>query len=281
MSDGIHSDDEEDDSGWARRTVSAPKGLASYMAHMGAVDIFDQTKLARSGSLELNMISNKWWHKLFWGLLDMAITNAWIVKKQKLPKKDVNKYKRKNFLQDLAHQLCNNKEGVGLDGGAVRTPGTPISSRKASRSTSTVSKTLDMNEAGATTYADHTTASIFRVNPEIAKSEKLMGRKKYIQGRCQACKFYNLEHGFSWKSRPPSETLTYCTKCKVWLDKPGASTKYNPEGGRGCWEIWHEEIIDKIKAGVAKGDKDMQHAKAEWNQKVADINTELDKEKRL
>ena len=59
MSDGIHSDDEEDDSGWARRTVSAPKGLASYMAHMGAVDIFDQTKLARSGSLELNMISNK------------------------------------------------------------------------------------------------------------------------------------------------------------------------------------------------------------------------------
>ena len=86
MKDGIRSDNEEDDSGWARRTMSAPTGLASYVAHMGAVDIFDQTKLARSGSLELNMVTNKWWHKLFWGLLDMAITNAWIVKKQKLPK---------------------------------------------------------------------------------------------------------------------------------------------------------------------------------------------------
>ena len=167
-----------------------------------------------------------------------------------------------------------------MDGGPVHTPGTPISARKATRA-ATVSKTLDMTEGASTEYADHKWALIWKVNIDVAKRDKIASRQKFVKERCQACKFYNLEHGHSWKSRPPSETLTYRTKCKVWLDKPGASTKYNPEGGRGCWEIWHDEIREKIKKGFVKGDAFMKHAQSEWNQKVADIDRCLETEARL
>ena len=46
---------------------------------MGGGDSNDRMKLARRTSCEMNLVSKRWDWRLFWGLMDIAITNAFIL----------------------------------------------------------------------------------------------------------------------------------------------------------------------------------------------------------
>lgn len=55
--------------------VSCPAALQDYNQHMNFVDKFDQ----RKGQYEIDRKSRKWWHRIFFHLLDCSVVNAFLV----------------------------------------------------------------------------------------------------------------------------------------------------------------------------------------------------------
>lgn len=55
--------------------VPCPKALISYNNNMDNVDVFVQLKAA----YEINRNARKWWHRLFFHFLDMAIVISFIL----------------------------------------------------------------------------------------------------------------------------------------------------------------------------------------------------------
>jgi hypothetical protein len=59
----------------SKKSFSCPVSVLQYTKRMGGVDRFDQQKAV----YELGRRSKKWWKRLFYFLLDVAITNAYIL----------------------------------------------------------------------------------------------------------------------------------------------------------------------------------------------------------
>ena len=72
----------------SRLSIPCPESIKLYNAYMGGVDLFDFRRKTYSCSRK----SKKWWLRLFYFLVDMATTNAYIIYKEqpnvKLTQKD-------------------------------------------------------------------------------------------------------------------------------------------------------------------------------------------------
>ena len=68
----------------AKVTITCPHGVKDYNQNMGGVDKHDML----CQLYEINRKSMKWWHRLLFGSLDMAVINTYVVhnasKKQQL-----------------------------------------------------------------------------------------------------------------------------------------------------------------------------------------------------
>jgi hypothetical protein len=89
--------------------VCAPKLVRDYHANMGGVDIHDQVRLQRY-SLQLSVKFKKYYKSLFLGLLDTAITNAFIVHKVVLKAQKKKHMSHVKFLKTLHTQLLEISE---------------------------------------------------------------------------------------------------------------------------------------------------------------------------
>jgi len=58
--------------------IPCPDVLISYNNNMNNVDVFDQLKAAYG----MNRKSRKWWHRVFFHFIDMAIINSFILHQQ-------------------------------------------------------------------------------------------------------------------------------------------------------------------------------------------------------
>lgn len=85
--------------------VPCPEAAIEYNANKAGVDQFDKLCLSDNMSTEREIISHKWWCRLFWGLLDGAIANAFIVWKQFHPEKE---FTRDEFMLQLHEGLLGN-----------------------------------------------------------------------------------------------------------------------------------------------------------------------------
>lgn len=81
--------------------VSCPQVVSQYNEIMGGVDRFDQLREC----YEVGRRSTKWWHRLFYYFLDMAIINAFILMKVD---KETPKAEQLSFRINLARQLIGN-----------------------------------------------------------------------------------------------------------------------------------------------------------------------------
>lgn len=72
--------------------IPCPDVLISYNNNMNNVDVFDQLKAAYG----MNRKSRKWWHRLFFHFIDMAIVNSFILHQQlKLEKISLKDFRRR------------------------------------------------------------------------------------------------------------------------------------------------------------------------------------------
>ena len=63
----------------SEKNVQAPLLVKTYTERMGGVDLADQNK--QRYSVAAAVVTRKWWFRIFQGLLDIAITNAWQIYK--------------------------------------------------------------------------------------------------------------------------------------------------------------------------------------------------------
>lgn len=73
-----------------RLDVKCPSIVADYNKHMGGVDRADQLR----STYGIIRRSRKWWHRLFWGFLDIAFVNAFIIFNSQFEKISTFEYRR-------------------------------------------------------------------------------------------------------------------------------------------------------------------------------------------
>lgn len=97
--------------------VQCPQIIKVYNRHMGGVDLMD----AHIGRHHIQLKSRKWYFRLFYHMIDMAVVNAWILHSSI---SGVKKMTQKDFRIELATTLCKI--------GSVETPkrGRPTSSQQ-------------------------------------------------------------------------------------------------------------------------------------------------------
>jgi len=84
-----------------RTEISCPKAVATYNRIMGGVDKFDQLRERYA----IGRRSVKWWHRIFYYLIDLAIVNAFVM--WKLSKR-TGSHDQLTFRIRLARQLIGN-----------------------------------------------------------------------------------------------------------------------------------------------------------------------------
>ena len=60
-----------------QREIARPPAVSSYNLYMGAVDMFDQYR----SYVKIELRSRKFWHPLFWFIIEAALINAWLLYK--------------------------------------------------------------------------------------------------------------------------------------------------------------------------------------------------------
>ena len=88
----------------AEEMVTIPAMVVSYNKSMGGVDHLDQLRLY----YPVGRIERKWWKYLFWGLLNIAMINAynlWTLSQFPLPR-NRRRWPLKEFKLKTIHQLC-------------------------------------------------------------------------------------------------------------------------------------------------------------------------------
>lgn len=79
--------------------IKCPKAISTYNKNMGYVDKFDQLKAL----YEIDRKSKKWWHRIFFHFLDVAVINSYILHKM-LNDEEINTAKQ--FRLNLVYSLC-------------------------------------------------------------------------------------------------------------------------------------------------------------------------------
>jgi len=89
--------------------VPFPKIVSIYNKHMGGVDLLD----ANIGRYKISIKSRKWYMRLFYHLIDITVTNSWILQKRIYESKG-QKYQSSlaDFREELAVSLCQMGELV-------------------------------------------------------------------------------------------------------------------------------------------------------------------------
>lgn len=93
--------------GGKRKKIQKPKVIVDYVKHMGGVDTLDHY----CGSYSFARRSTKWWRKLFFWLLEVALVNSYILwsmdrEEKNLPKKS-HLYYRKQIIEQLVGDVQN------------------------------------------------------------------------------------------------------------------------------------------------------------------------------
>lgn len=85
----------------SKSTVTCPQTVKDYNAFMGGVDTADRLRALYC----IDRKSPKWWHRLFWGVLDIAFVNAFVIQGLLLEKTTV-----KDCRRSTAHGLMTKKD---------------------------------------------------------------------------------------------------------------------------------------------------------------------------
>lgn len=86
-------------------SVKCPQIIVDYNNYMGGVDHADRLRVAYG----LNRRSKKWWHRIFWGLLDIAFVNAYIIHSHLHEKQSLLEFRRNVSLGLMTFKLTKKK----------------------------------------------------------------------------------------------------------------------------------------------------------------------------
>lgn len=110
-------------------TITCPKLVKEYNAHMGGVDLMD----SYLGRYRIRMKSRKWYMRIFYHLVDLTVINSWVLykivatKNKENPKSIMNLV---NFRSELADSLCKCEPPVTRGRPSTSSPLQPAAKRR-------------------------------------------------------------------------------------------------------------------------------------------------------
>ena len=115
---------------WSRadseeKQVSCPKVVNIYNKHMGGVDLLDSLL----GLYRCKIRSKKWYHRIFFHLIDLSVVNAWLLYKRVCQTKQQKTLRLHDFKAQVAEGLCKHQQT--LRSGTSQKRGRPSSERVA------------------------------------------------------------------------------------------------------------------------------------------------------
>ena len=161
--------------------VPCPTAIADYNKNMGGVDKADMLRALYA----VNRKSVKWWHRIYWCLLDIAFVNSYVSYQSMHGKMPLLQYRRKVTMGLLTlgkPKASGKKRGRPSSPGAAQPP---------------PSKSLKRRKVGYSVGDDVRLQNIGCHMPEFVPQ----------RGRCEVCSVNGVE------SRPHSK----CTTCKIFL----------------------------------------------------------------
>lgn len=81
--------------------IPASPVLLHYQEHMRGVDVHDQLR----GYYSLQRRDHKWWHKIFFHILDQSFLNAWILYKKAMVSRGTQPISHLHFYVEIANIL--------------------------------------------------------------------------------------------------------------------------------------------------------------------------------
>ena len=203
---------------------NAPEMAVWYNKFMGGTDVFDRIRLTVLYSMERHVICQKWWQKYFWGIFDMAVTNAYICWKSV----DVKRRSHEQFIEELHKGLVNNCFDVSNSWGITDVP--PPLTRTPKKVKNTIQLTPQL-ELSPQIVREHKLVA-YKSTLEYAyaiKSKSTKPRKRFTK-RCQQCLSEKIPDNF---------TSFVCTGCNhTWLCNVNS---------RNCFVKWHVQMAEKVK----------------------------------
>ena len=157
--------------------IPCPSAVCDYNRFMGGVDLADQ-QLAYYSLTQRKTI--KWWKKVFWRLVDIAIINSWIIFRMNNPESKIKS--QRDFQLELVRQLVQ-----------------PLLSLKASPNCPIILQ----SSKGRTV-----------VSPDKRLLGKHFPHKASQRGRCCVCSKHK---STTTGKRLDKKTKTFCPKCEVYI----------------------------------------------------------------
>lgn len=161
------------DKNGSKSDVSCPTVLKDYNQYMGGVDRADRLRAL----YPVDRKSNKWWHRIFWGLMDIAFVNAYIIHGNLFEKQSA-----KEFRRNVAMGLISRKS-------------TTLGRRKVSME----------NDPGPSKRRK----TQYSVSKDMRLANRGIHWPQFVQnrGRCEVCS----------KNKIQSRPSTKCSHCQVFL----------------------------------------------------------------
>ena len=104
-------------SGGQSRSIPSSLVQVEYSKYMHSVDTQDQLR----GSYSTQIFTKRWWHRVYFFLLDTALTNAFIMHKHLCGTAGLKCYDHKSFQLKVAHTLMASKCGRTVRSSTVST----------------------------------------------------------------------------------------------------------------------------------------------------------------
>jgi hypothetical protein len=182
------------------KMIPCPEVTATYHRGKAGVDTFDQFWLAHY-SLEMVMVSRKWWHKLFFGRLGSTAVNAWIIAVT-----NDKKLVHRTWVQQLHVELVTNPMAVKLTVPRLVTRTNVVQAVEITTKKSSMPCKAGLPHAQTRLMGKHF--------PQWLKQ----------RGECEGCRALYKQR----KLKRPSRTSLHCKRCDVYICFK-------------CWEMWHTQ----------------------------------------
>jgi hypothetical protein len=182
--------------GKIQREVPIPDVLTGYRANMGAVDTFDQYR----SYIRLEMRSSKYWHPMWWFILESALVNSWVLYKETRTAAGLPlTFDHFQFRKSIALALAAQWESMGCASREALSPGNSFKSVHFRTAKNKHRSIIDEVENGRFSSADHHISACCRIPAKEGSSVK------YRQLYCVHCK--------------TARTVYWCQICRAPLCK--------------------------------------------------------------
>lgn len=174
-----------------KKNVKSPLAVKDYNTFMGGVDLADRYRML----YDVNRKSKKWWHRLFFALLDICFVNAYVIYTQIFDKLPLLDFRRSLSLGLIVMNSLSTSK-------TKKNSSAPLKTKEKGRKRS-LSLPVSNNELIKRRKTNYSVGKDVRLNNRGGHWPVFTPKR----GRCEECSLNKIQ----------SKPMSKCSQCKVYL----------------------------------------------------------------